>query len=163
MVFSHGSGGNNTSQAWLAAALVSQGVVVIAANSPGSTTGDSVPAQSINLWRQTEDISALIDAIGASLAGLLRQPSRHRRCRPPKGGYSAIAAIGGRVRLADFIAGCRQRPQSPNCRFYTQARVDLTQVTADRFDADYTDPRIRLPSPSIPAWCPICGRRVCIT
>lgn len=66
MVFSHGSGGNNTSQAWLAAALVSQGVVVIAANSPGSTTGDSVPAQSINLWRQTEDISALIDAIGAS-------------------------------------------------------------------------------------------------
>lgn len=113
VVFSHGSGGNNTSQAWLAAALVSQGVVVIAANSPGSTTGDSVPAQSINLWRQTEDISALIDA------------------------------IGGRVRLADFIAGCRQRPQSPNCRFYTQARVDLTQVTADRFDADYTDPRIR--------------------
>ena len=66
VVFSHGSGGNNTSQAWLAAALVSQGVVVIAANSPGSTTGDSVPAQSINLWRQTEDISALIDAIGAS-------------------------------------------------------------------------------------------------
>lgn len=117
---------------------------MIAANSPGSTTGDSVPAQSINLWRQTEDISALIDAIGASPRwAALVNPHAIGVVGHSKGGYSAIAAIGGRVRLADFIAGCRQRPQSPNCRFYTQARVDLTQVTADRFDADYTDPRIR--------------------
>lgn len=144
VVFSHGSGGNHASQAWLAAALVRHGVVVIAANSPGSTTGDSIPAQSVNLWRQTEDISTLIDAIRASPRwAALVNPDAIGVVGHSKGGYSAIAAIGGRVRLADFIAGCRQRPQSPNCRFYTQARVDLTQVAADRFDADYTDPRIR--------------------
>lgn len=144
VVFSHGSGGNNTSQAWLAAELVRHGVVVIAANSPGSTTGDSVPTQSVNLWRQTEDISALIDAISAAPRWTaLVNPHAIGVVGHSKGGYSAIAAIGGKVRLTDFIDGCRQRPRSPNCRFYTQAGVNLTQVAAERFDADYTDPRIR--------------------
>lgn len=144
IVISHGSGGNNSSQAWLAAALVRQGMIVVAANHPGSTTGNSVPALSAKLWLQTEDISGLISAITADpqwskvvnrqVIGVIGHS---------KGGYSAIAAIGGRVRLADFIRGCRQAPQSPNCQFYTRAKVDLGALSARQFDADYTDPRIR--------------------
>ncbi|MDW5502128.1 hypothetical protein R6Y99_20255 [Pseudomonas lundensis] len=144
MVFSHGSGGNNASQAWLAAALAQQGVIVVAANHPGSTTGNSVPALSAELWLQTEDISALISAITAEphwAKAINRQAIGV--LGHSKGGYSAIAAIGGQVRLADFISGCRQAPQSPNCQFYTQARVDLGALSARQFDADYTDPRIR--------------------
>lgn len=144
IVLSHGSGGNNASQAWLAAALVQQGAVVVAANHPGSTTGNSIPALSAQLWLQTGDISALINAItddprwsqaiNRQAIGVIGHS---------KGGYSAIAAIGGRVRLADFISGCQQAPRSPNCRFYTQAKVDLGALSARQFDADYTDPRIR--------------------
>ncbi|MNG71904.1 Alpha/beta hydrolase family protein [compost metagenome] len=143
-VISHGSGGNNASQAWLAAALVQQGAVVVAANHPGSTTGNSIPALSAQLWLQTGDISALIDAmtddphwrqsINRQTIGVIGHS---------KGGYSAIAALGGRIRLSDFIAGCRQRPQSPDCQFYTQAKVELAQLPAGQFDADYEDPRIR--------------------
>ena len=144
IVISHGSGGNNSSQAWLAAALAQQGMIVVAANHPGSTTGNSVPALSAKLWLQTEDISGLISAITADpqwnkvvnrqVIGVIGHS---------KGGYSAIAAIGGRVRLADFIRGCQQAPQSPNCQFYTRAKVDLGALSARQFDADYTDPRIR--------------------
>ncbi|WP_426505938.1 alpha/beta hydrolase family protein [Serratia proteamaculans] len=144
IVISHGSGGNNASQGWLAAVLAQQGIIVVAANHPGSTTGNSVPALSAELWLQTEDISALISAITAEpqwdkvinrrMIGVIGHS---------KGGYSAIATIGGRVRLADFISGCRQAPQSPNCQFYTRAKVDLGALSARQFDADNTDPRIR--------------------
>lgn len=115
VVFSHGSGGNNTSQAWLAAALVSQGVVVIAANSPGSTTGDSVPAQSINLWRQTEDISALIDAIGASLAGLLSSTLTP----------SALSATQGRLQRH---RGHRRQSQTGRFHRRLSATAAVTQL-----------------------------------
>lgn len=144
IVLSHGSGGNNASQAWLAAALVQQGAVVVATNHPGSTTGNSIPARSAQLWLQTGDISALIDAmthdprwrqsINRQAIGVIGHS---------KGGYSAIAALGGRIRLSDFTLGCRQYPLSPDCQFYTQAKVDLAQLPAGQFDADYTDPRIR--------------------
>ncbi|CAI1092525.1 alpha/beta hydrolase family protein [Serratia grimesii] len=144
IVISHGSGGNNSSQAWLAAALAQQGVIVVAANHPGSTTGDSVPARSAELWLQTKDISALISAITADphWAQAINRKAigviGHS-----KGGYSAIAVIGGRVRLTDFIRGCQQAPRSPNCQFYTQAKVDLEALSTQQFNADYTDPRIR--------------------
>jgi predicted dienelactone hydrolase len=144
IVISHGSGGNNSSQAWLASALAQQGVIVVAANHPGSTTGDSVPARSAELWLQTEDISALISAITAN--PLWAQAINRKAIGVighSKGGYSAIAVIGGRVRLTDFIRGCQQAPRSPNCQFYTQAKVDLEALSTQQFNADYTDPRIR--------------------
>lgn len=144
IVISHGSGGNNASQGWLATALAQQGTIVVAANHPGSTTGNSVPALSAELWLQTGDISALISAITADPRwSPVINPQAIGVIGHSKGGYSSIAAIGGRVRLSDFIAGCRQAPQSPNCQFYTHANVALTQLPAKQFDADYTDPRIR--------------------
>lgn len=144
IVISHGSGGNNASQAWLAAALTQQGAIVVAANHPGSTTGNSVPALSAELWLQTSDISALISAVTTDPRWKqMLNPQAIGVIGHSKGGYSTIAAIGGKVRLSDFIDGCRHAPQSPNCQFYTQANVALTKLSARAFDADYTDPRIR--------------------
>jgi predicted dienelactone hydrolase len=117
---------------------------VVAANHPGSTTGNSVPALSAELWLQTSDISALISAVTTDPRWKpMLNPQAIGVIGHSKGGYSTIAAIGGKVRLSDFIDGCRQAPQSPNCQFYTQANVALTKLSARAFDADYTDPRIR--------------------
>ncbi|MGL5389701.1 MAG: alpha/beta hydrolase family protein [Serratia sp. (in: enterobacteria)] len=142
LIISHGSGGNNSSQAWLASALAQQGMIVIAANHPGSTSGDSIPVKSIELWQQTRDISALIDA-------MLKDNTWQPRINPQaigvaghsKGGYSAISVIGGQVALKDFIAGCQRQPRSPNCLFY--AGVNKESLSASAFDANYTDARIR--------------------
>lgn len=144
IVLSHGSGGNATSQAWLAQALVQQGAIVVAVNHPGSTTGDSIPARSARLWQQTQDISALITAVS-------QDPRWRQHINPnaigvighSKGGYSAIAAIGGRITREGFAHGCRQAPATPSCQFYTAAGVDLSALPAQQMDADYTDPRIR--------------------
>jgi len=144
VILSHGSGGNNVSQAWLAKALVEQGIIVAAANHPGSTTGNSLPAQSARLWLQTEDMSALIGAmlddarwsqrIDANAIGVIGHS---------KGGYSAIALVGGRLDLRQFIHGCHRAPHSANCQFYTQAKVELRQLSAQRFNHDYQDRRVR--------------------
>ncbi|EFE95971.1 alpha/beta hydrolase family protein [Serratia odorifera] len=144
VILSHGSGGNNASQAWLAKALVEQGIIVAAANHPGSTTGNSLPAQSARLWLQTEDMSALIGAmlddarwsqrIDANAIGVIGHS---------KGGYSAIALVGGRLDLRQFIHGCHRAPHSANCQFYTQAKVELRQLSAQRFNHDYQDRRVR--------------------
>ncbi|KFK92311.1 MULTISPECIES: hypothetical protein [unclassified Serratia (in: enterobacteria)] len=114
---------------------------MVAANHPGSTSGNSVPAQSILLWQQTQDISALIDA-------MLGDVTWHPRINTQsigvmghsKGGYSAIATIGGQVTLQDFATGCQRLPNSPNCQFYQG--VELDKVSTAAFNANYTDSRI---------------------
>lgn len=142
VVLSHGSGGNNSSQAWLAQALVQKGVIVVAANHPGSTSGNSVPAQSIQLWQQTQDISALLDAMLSDASWRLRINTQSIGVMGhSKGGYSAIAIIGGQTVLQDFITGCQRLPKSPNCMFYQG--VDLNKVSATAFNANYTDNRVR--------------------
>ncbi|WP_420911296.1 alpha/beta hydrolase family protein, partial [Winslowiella iniecta] len=61
VVLSHGSGGNNTSLAWLATQLARHGIIVLAANHPGSTTGDSRATTDVTL--QTRDISIMLNVI----------------------------------------------------------------------------------------------------
>lgn len=144
VVLSHGSGGNNTSLAWLADKLVQQGMVVVAANHPGSTTGDSIPAQSAQLWLQTEDISFIISsllsdprwksALDEQAIGVIGHS---------KGGYSAIAALGATLSRPYFIASCQQQPDQPNCQFYTRAGVKLDQLSADKLEGNYADKRLR--------------------
>lgn len=144
VILSHGSGGNNTSLAWLADKLVQQGMVVVAANHPGSTTGDSIPAKSAQLWLQTEDISFVISALLSDphwKSSLDKQPIGV--IGHSKGGYSAIAALGATLSLPYFIASCQQQPEQPNCQFYTRAGVKLDQLSAKKFEGNYVDKRLR--------------------
>lgn len=143
LILSHGSGGNNTSLAWLADKLVQQGMVVVAANHPGSTTGDSLPEQSVQVWLQTEDISFIINALLSDphwKTTLDKQPIGV--IGHSKGGYSAIAALGATLSLPRFIAACQQQPEQPNCQFYTRAGVKLDLLSAEKFEGNYADKRL---------------------
>ncbi|WP_246169926.1 alpha/beta hydrolase family protein [Yersinia canariae] len=143
LILSHGSGGNNTSLAWLADKLVQQGMVVIAANHPGSTTGDSIPGQSAQLWLQTEDISFIISDLLPDphwKSALDKQPIGV--IGHSKGGYSAMAALGATLSFPRFITGCQQQPDQPNCQFYTRADVKLNQLSAVKFEGNYADKRL---------------------
>ncbi|MBS0057435.1 alpha/beta hydrolase [Yersinia sp. Marseille-Q3913] len=155
IVLSHGSGGNNTSLAWLADKLVQQGMVVVAANHPGSTTGNSIPAQSAQLWLQTEDLSFVISALQSDnrwKSVFENQPIGV--IGHSKGGYSAIAALGATLSLPHFIAGCQQQPEQPNCQFYTQAGVKLSTLSMEKFEGNYVDKRLRFAIALDPAMVP---------
>lgn len=143
IVISHGSGGNNTSQAWLATVLAQRGAIVVAANHPGSTTGDSLPAQSILLWLQVEDIPFIISSVlNDSRWSNAVDKRRIGAIGHSKGGYSVIAVAGGRASLDSFIRYCETQPEMPDCQFFTRANVDFRSLPYTKFDGDYRDPRI---------------------
>ncbi|MGF6563253.1 alpha/beta hydrolase family protein [Erwinia aphidicola] len=142
IVLSHGSGGNNSSLAWLAVPLAAQGAIVIAANHPGSTTGDSSPDTDLTL--QTRDLSFLIThylddarwrpAIDANRIGAIGHS---------KGGYSVLALAGARITQARLVEYCRSKPQMPDCLFYQRGHLPLAQRSAATLAASYRDPRVK--------------------
>jgi predicted dienelactone hydrolase len=142
IVFSHGSGGNNASLAWLALPLVAQGAIVIAANHPGSTTGDSRPTTDLTL--QIADLSFMITHY---LESTPWQQAIDRRkvgaVGHSKGGYSVLALAGGRVSRERLNHYCQTMPQMPDCQFYRRNGVQLEKTDNTRLAASYRDPRVK--------------------
>lgn len=144
IILSHGSGGNSYSMDWLAHALVKSGMIVVAPNHPGSTTGDSQQTESIKTWLQVEDISFVLDQMLQ-----LPQFKDHINIQNigvighSKGAYSAIAAIGGRLSKPHFIDYCKNNASQPNCSWYLAAGTDLTTIDQNQFEKNYHDTRIR--------------------
>ncbi|WP_437614078.1 alpha/beta hydrolase family protein [Erwinia sp. V71] len=142
VILSHGSGGNNASLAWLATQLASQGMIVMAANNPGSTTGDSSPTTDITL--QTQDIRNLLDSVLASAPWHNAIDSQKIGViGHSKGGYSALALAGGMITRQRFAEYCRSMPDMPDCQFYQRGKLNLPQLDSSRLEASYRDPRIR--------------------
>ncbi|CCG87797.1 alpha/beta hydrolase family protein [Erwinia piriflorinigrans] len=141
ILLSHGSGGNNTSLAWLAVPLAASGAIVIAANHPGSTTGDSRPDTRITL--QTRDLSFLLTHF--------LQDEKWRKAIDPrtvgaighsKGGYSVLALAGGQITKQRLVNYCRMMPQMPDCTFYRRGHLPPEKWDAADLAGDFTDPRV---------------------
>lgn len=142
ILLSHGSGGSNTSLAWLATALAERGAIVMAASHPGSTTGDSRPETDLTL--QTRDLSLMLDhyltdtawknAIDATKIGAAGHS---------KGGYSVLALAGGLINRQRLNHYCGAMPQMPDCRFYRQNGIQLEKTDDARLAASYRDPRVK--------------------
>lgn len=142
ILLSHGSGGNNTNLAWLATALVERGAIVVAANHPGSTTGDSRPETDLTL--QTRDLSFMLDRYLAT--GVWKNAidvSKIGAIGHSKGGYSVLALAGGLINRQRLNQYCEDMPQMPDCRFYRQKGVQLEKTNDARLAASYRDPRIK--------------------
>lgn len=142
IVLSHGSGGNNTSLAWLAVPLAARGAIVIAANHPGSTTGNSSAKTDLTL--QITDLSFMLtwylkdtrwqQAIDATKTGAIGHS---------KGGYSVLALAGGEVNRQRLTHYCQTMPQMPDCQFYQHDGVRLENTDDTRLAASYRDPRVK--------------------
>ncbi|QGU86880.1 alpha/beta hydrolase family protein [Erwinia sorbitola] len=142
IVLSHGSGGNNASLAWLAVPLAARGAIVIAANHPGSTTGDSSPKTDLTL--QTGDLSFMLthyladphwqQAIDRQKIGAIGHS---------KGGYSVLALAGGHINRQRLTHYCQAMPQMPDCQFYQRDGIRLENTSDQRLAASYHDPRVR--------------------
>ncbi|WP_455816465.1 alpha/beta hydrolase family protein [Pseudomonas cerasi] len=142
IVLSHGSGGNNTSLAWLAVPLAARGAIVIAANHPGSTTGNPSPKTDLTL--QITDLSFMLthylqaprwqQAIDGQNIGAIGHS---------KGGYSVLALAGARTNRQRMNHYCQTMPQMPDCQFYYRDGVRLENTDDQRLAASYHDPRVK--------------------
>ena len=144
VVLSHGSGGNRANQGWLAVELARQGAIVVAMNHPGSTSRDSAAATNILTWNRPADVSFVLDSLlKDSQFSPHIDSERVAVVGHSLGGYTALAVGGAELSLENFIAYCDEFPNNPDCIFYREGDVDLTQVERSKFERSNRDERVK--------------------
>ncbi|PSJ60408.1 alpha/beta hydrolase family protein [Pseudaminobacter soli (ex Li et al. 2025)] len=155
IVMSHGSGGRIQGMSWFATELTKAGFIVAGPNHPGTTSGDSTPADTPKLWERTSDLSAVIDmmtadpswsdAIDADRIGVVGFSL---------GGAAAMEIAGARANLEAYARYC-DTYEERDCAWYAggQAyvndeavkvdKVDLRKIDRTRFEQSNLDRRIK--------------------
>lgn len=138
IVMSHGYGGNWRNLSWLAYALARQGYIVASPNHPGTTTFDKDKQQARQSWQRPHDLSRVIDALASSdIAGDI-DVNRIAVIGHSLGGWTVIAAGGGRFSPKQFKRDCEAHPALKNCQLINELGLDQNQI-----EEDMRDPRIK--------------------
>ena len=120
----HGTSGNRNNLHWLATTLASQGAIVVAANHPGSTTGDASPETVIRMWNQPADIRFLIQDIVQSDIGRKIDQEKIAVIGFSLGGYTSMALAGAQLEFERFPKFC-QHNDIGACRYFAEALIAL--------------------------------------
>lgn len=143
VILSHGSGGNAVQMGWLASHIANLGFIVVATNHPGTTSRDSLPARTVQIWERPEDLSAMIDWLEARpLDGFEADLNTVVSVGFSLGGHSALAMSGLRASKAQFIAYCEANRGKVDCGWLEEGGVDFAQIEAARYEADLSDARV---------------------
>jgi predicted dienelactone hydrolase len=129
ILFSHGFGGTARMMAWFTAPLARAGYVVIAVDHPGNNGMDkmTVPG-AVMFWDRPEDLRVALARVEADpVIGPHLDSQRVGVAGFSAGGFTAIAAAGGRVDLARFRDFCIAHPEEGNCRPQKEFSVTLDQ------------------------------------
>jgi predicted dienelactone hydrolase len=144
ILFSHGSGGKALRHTWITTQIANAGFIVVAPDHPGSTSGDSDPATTLNLQLRPHDLSALIDWLAVTPpAGLHPDLTRIGSVGFSMGGFSVLATSGLRASKQRFVDYCTTNAGKLDCGWYQQSGIDLTALDQTTFEAPSLDPRIR--------------------
>lgn len=144
VLFSHGMGGTDRAQAWLASGLASRGAIVIAVNHPNSTFGDFDMAQGVNHWTRVADLSAALDSLLADPAFKDHvDPTRIMAAGFSYGGWTALSMGGMTGNLAGIVETCNAQIDTMEaCDVLLSDAVRMQDIAPNVWDATYTDPRV---------------------
>lgn len=106
VLLSHGTGGSAFQLGWLGRSLAARGYVAVAVNHHGNTSVEPYAPQGFLLWwERAKDLTAVLDQLLADpLLGARVDAKRVGVAGFSLGGYTAVAAAGGRCSLAHFLA-----------------------------------------------------------
>lgn len=158
IVISHGTGGSAVMMMWLGTHLAANGYIVAAVNHHGNTSAEREPAPQgfLLYWERATDLRLVIESV-------LRDPVFGNRIDDRRigaagfslGGYSVIAAAGGRFSQRTFDEFCasperdftcepqNEFPEAP-ARFAPLRNSDLiVRESLRRSGASYWDRRIK--------------------
>ncbi|MCZ4429259.1 dienelactone hydrolase [Agrobacterium sp. SOY23] len=156
VLLSHGSGASVRSMAWIASKLASEGFIVAGTNHPGTTSGDSTPANTPKIWERTGDLSTIATALttqGKWLASI--DTGRIGVLGFSLGGSAAMEISGARANLDAYARYCEDYITMPDCQWFAGGRayvnnepasvpkLDLRTLDKARFEQQNRDPRIR--------------------
>jgi predicted dienelactone hydrolase len=130
ILFSHGFGGTARMMAWFTTVLAQQGFVVIAVDHPGNNGLDkmTVPG-AIMFWDRPGDLEAALERVKADPAINAHMDLKRLGVAGfSAGGFTAIAAAGGRVDLKRFMSFCQAHPDDGVCK--PQQEFSVTQEQA---------------------------------
>lgn len=143
VLFSHGMGGTDRSQAWLGAALAQQGAITIAVNHPNSTWGDFDMSAGVAHWTRAQDMKAALDAV-------LEMPDFSDRLDMSRlmaagfsyGGWTALSLGGARANHAGFIEACTTYQEMEACDLLLSDDVNMQGIDPATWNASYADARV---------------------
>lgn len=154
ILISHGSGGNVLGLNWLTTRLASLGYIVVGPNHPGTTSGDSSPKKTVELWHRPMDMSATLDAVLADpKIGPSIDADNIGAIGFSLGGYDVLALGGAEQRRTAFAAHCMENQKEMGCDWLLKAGVDLTALDP-RVEDNHRDPRIKAIVAADPALTP---------
>lgn len=117
ILLSHGFGGSARMMGWFGTALAREGYVVIAPDHPGNNAIDAMTiAGGALFWERPGDLAVALERVMADVElgpGLDR--SRLGVAGFSAGGFTSLAAAGGRVDLARLTAFCAAHPADGVC------------------------------------------------
>lgn len=155
-LLSHGTGGSALQLGWLAQALAANGYLVVAANHHGNTSVEPyVPHGFLLWWERARDLSVLLDQMLADpVFGHRVDTTRVGAAGFSLGGYTVVAAVGGRCSLDHFQAASHARgeamPQGPRelpdaGRLFNELMAcdPVFRESVAAHGQSYRDPRIR--------------------
>lgn len=142
VLLSHGSGGNMDGHAWLSSELAARGIMVLAVNHPGSTSGDSSARRSVDLASRAADLTAALDTLlGDPNFGPHVDRSRIVAVGFSLGGATALNLGGLVADRSAFAAYCARIAGPHDCGWFKAGGVDPATLP-ESFSATRADPRV---------------------
>lgn len=155
ILISHGSGARIQDLGWLATGLAEAGFIVAGPNHPGTTSGDSTPADTPKIWERTQDLSTLITALIADPQwNALIARERIGVLGFSLGGAAALEISGARANREAYARYCDTYKAMPDCVWFAGGKayvngeavavdkLDLRKIDKDRFEQSNLDRRI---------------------
>jgi predicted dienelactone hydrolase len=144
VLFSHGMGGTDRAQAWLASALAERGAIVVMVNHPHSTWGDFDMSVGIQHWTRAADLSSALDQVEADpVFGPHIDTSRIMAAGFSYGGWTALSLGGLTGNLAGAVKACTaQRASMKVCDMMLSDKVSLQTQDPGLWNASHADPRV---------------------
>lgn len=144
VLFSHGMGGTDRAQAWLASALAGRGAMVVMVNHPNSTWGDLDMAEGVRHWTRAEDLSQALDVVVADPElGRHVDMARVMAAGFSFGGWTALSLGGATGNLAGIVAACTEQIETMEaCDMLLSDKVGLQRQDPTLWNARYADARV---------------------
>ncbi len=144
VLFSHGMGGTDRAQAWLASDLAEQGAIVVIVNHLNSTWGSFDMSKGVRHWTRAEDLRAALDAVLADPElGAHIDRSRIMAAGFSYGGWSALSLGGMRSNHAGFVAACETHiEEMAACNHFLSDKANVQGISPELWNASQRDARV---------------------
>lgn len=144
ILFSHGMGGTDRSQAWIGSEMAKRGAITISVNHPNTTWGSFDMKEGIKHWTRAQDLSHTLDWVlnGSDFAASADQ-SRIMASGFSYGGWTALSLGGVTGNHAGIVAECAERPtELVMCEEFLSDKILLQNIDPGTWNESYSDARV---------------------